>query len=257
MSLLRTTGWGWFRLPGEARAMANADEAIRLAGTEAGGRSPSGTNAEIDVDLGADSMSDLLSALQASVDAARRTQESRTSSYNSEPARQSEESVEGGAEALVALTAENVSRISEVSIRQLDYWSRTGLLSPSIRAVSSNRERQQLYSVTDIVGVKIIKRLLDAGVSLSNVRIALEHIRARGIHNLADVTLFSDGKSVYEATSSEEVIDLLQRGEGAFGISIGGVVREVSSAITEFPITKHDSDPDEDSQGDWFLRSVG
>ncbi|SIK57286.1 putative HTH-type transcriptional regulator [Mycobacteroides abscessus subsp. abscessus] len=80
-----------------------------------------------------------------------------------------------------------------------------------------------------------MKRLLDTGISLQNIRVAVEHLRQRGVEDLANITLFSDGTTVYECTSAEEVVDLLQGGQGVFGIAVSGAMRELTGAIAEFP----------------------
>ena len=98
-----------------------------------------------------------------------------------------------------------------ISYRQLDYWARTTLVVPSVRDASGSGT-QRLYSFKDILLLKIIKRLLDAGVSLQQIRIAIDHLRVRGTDDLTQVTLMSDGASVYECRSADEVIDLLQGG---------------------------------------------
>ncbi len=65
--------------------------------------------------------------------------------------------------------------------------------------------------------LKIVKRLLDTpAYSLHNIRVAVDHLRQRGVQDLANITLFSDGATVYECTSAEEVVDLLQGGQGVF-----------------------------------------
>jgi DNA-binding transcriptional MerR regulator len=94
---------------------------------------------------------------------------------------------------------------------------------------------QRLYSFKDILLLKIIKRLLDAGVSLQQIRIAIDHLRVRGTDDLTQVTLMSDGASVYECRSADEVIDLLQGGQGVFGIAIGGVWKEIEGSLHELP----------------------
>ena len=94
---------------------------------------------------------------------------------------------------------------------------------------------QRLYSFRDILILKVIKRLLDAGISLQQIRTAVQHLRARGTDDLTRVTLMSDGASVYECTSNDEVIDLLQGGQGVFGIAIGGVWREIEGTLAELP----------------------
>jgi DNA-binding transcriptional MerR regulator len=80
--------------------------------------------------------------------------------------------------------------------------------------------------------LKIVKRLLDAGVSLQNIRSAVTHLRERGAEDLAQITLMSDGASIYECTNSEEIFDLLQGGQGVFGIAIGRVWNEVEGSLT-------------------------
>ena len=94
---------------------------------------------------------------------------------------------------------------------------------------------QRLYSFRDILLLKIIKRLLDAGVSLQQIRTAIEHLRQRGTDDLTQVTLMSDGASVYECRSADEVIDLLRGGQGVFGIAIGGVWKEIEGSLHELP----------------------
>ena len=94
---------------------------------------------------------------------------------------------------------------------------------------------QRLYSFRDILLLKVIKRLLDAGISLQQIRTAVQHLRKRGTDDLTRVTLMSDGASVYECTSNDEVIDLLQGGQGVFGIAIGGVWREIEGSLAELP----------------------
>ncbi|MCW2800966.1 MAG: MerR family transcriptional regulator [Aeromicrobium sp.] len=121
-----------------------------------------------------------------------------------------------------------------ITYRQLDYWARTGLVDPTVRSATGSGT-QRLYSFKDILLLKIIKRLLDAGVSLQQIRIAIDHLRERGTDDLTQVTLMSDGASVYECRSADEVIDLLQGGQGVFGIAIGGVWREIEGSLHELP----------------------
>jgi DNA-binding transcriptional MerR regulator len=130
-----------------------------------------------------------------------------------------------------------------ITYRQLDYWARTGLVEPSIRsAVGSGTAR--LYSFKDILLLRIIKRLLEAGVSLQQIRIAVDHLRLRGTDDLTQVTLMSDGASVYECRSADEVIDLLQGGQGVFGIAVGGVWKEIEGTLLQLPTEKAaDADP--------------
>ena len=119
------------------------------------------------------------------------------------------------------------------------YWARTGLVEPSVRGATGSGT-QRLYSFRDILVLKVVKRLLDTGVSLQNIRKAVDHLRNRGIKDLANVTLFSDGATVYECTSAEEVVDLLAGGQGVFGIAVSGALRELSGELAELPAERLD-----------------
>src|SRR5215813_7097631 len=121
-----------------------------------------------------------------------------------------------------------------ISYRQLDYWARTGLVVPSIRDASGSGT-QRLYSFRDMVVLKVVKRLLDAGVSLQNIRKAIDALRSRGAEDLAGITLISDGTTVYECRSPEEVVDLLQGGQGVFGIAISGAFKEIQGSLAQLP----------------------
>jgi len=121
-----------------------------------------------------------------------------------------------------------------ITYRQLDYWARTQLVEATVRSATGSGT-QRLYSFKDILLLKIIKRLLDAGVSLQQIRVAIDHLRARGTDDLTQVTLMSDGATVYECRSAEEIIDLLQGGQGVFGIAVGGVWKEIEGSLHELP----------------------
>jgi DNA-binding transcriptional MerR regulator len=118
-----------------------------------------------------------------------------------------------------------------ITYRQLDYWARTGLVEPSIRSAGGSGT-QRLYGFRDILVLKIVKRLLDAGVSLQNIRIAVDHLRGRGVTELERITLMSDGASIYECASADEMYDLVQGGQGVFGIAVGRVWHEVEGSLS-------------------------
>jgi hypothetical protein len=80
----------------------------------------------------------------------------------------------------------------------------------------------------------LVKRLLDTGVSLQQIRLAVEQLRVSGINDLTNTTLMSDGARVYLCTSQDEVIDLLGQGQGVFGIAVGRVLREVEATLVDF-----------------------
>ena len=135
---------------------------------------------------------------------------------------------------LVGYRVPSACQIAGITYRQLDYWARTSLVVPSIRSAAGSGS-QRLYSFKDILVLKIVKRLLDTGISLQNIRVAVDHLRQRGVEDLARITLFSDGTTVYECTSAEEVVDLLQGGQGVFGIAVSGAMRELTGTIADFP----------------------
>ncbi|HLS04210.1 MAG TPA: MerR family transcriptional regulator [Actinomycetales bacterium] len=128
-----------------------------------------------------------------------------------------------------------------ITYRQLDYWARTGLVQPSVRSAAGSGS-QRLYSFRDILVLKIVKRLLDTGVSLQQIRTAVTHLRERGVHDMAQITLMSDGASVYECTSADEVVDLVQGGQGVFGIAVGRVWREVEGTLAQLPSERQEDD---------------
>ncbi|MDT0157554.1 MerR family transcriptional regulator [Microbacterium sp. ARD32] len=131
------------------------------------------------------------------------------------------------------------ARAAGITYRQLDYWARTELVVPTVRGASGSGS-QRLYGFRDILVLKLVKRLLDTGISLQQIRTAVEQLRAAGIRDLAGTTLMSDGASVYLCTSNDEVIDLVSRGQGVFGIAVGKVLREVESTLVEFDPTAPD-----------------
>ncbi|WP_285723995.1 MerR family transcriptional regulator [Psychromicrobium xiongbiense] len=139
------------------------------------------------------------------------------------------------------------SKAAGITYRQLDYWARTGLVEPTVRHAAGSGS-QRLYGFRDILVLKVVKRLLDTGVSLQQIRTAVEHLRERGVEDLAQITLMSDGASVYECTSADEVIDLVQGGQGVFGIAVGKVWREVEGSLSALPSESADdqSFPDDE-----------
>jgi DNA-binding transcriptional MerR regulator len=131
------------------------------------------------------------------------------------------------------------ARAAGISYRQLDYWARTELVEPTIRGAAGSGS-QRLYGFRDILVLKLVKRLLDTGISLQQIRTAVNQLREAGVNDLAQTTLMSDGASVYLCTSDDEVIDLVSRGQGVFGIAVGKVLREVESSLIELDSTPAD-----------------
>jgi DNA-binding transcriptional MerR regulator len=114
-----------------------------------------------------------------------------------------------------------VTRLVGISYRQLDYWARTGLVRPSIREAGGSGT-QRLYSFQDLLQLKIIKGWLDLGISLPQIRKAIEHLRGTD-QPLHGVTLMSDGSGIYAVESPDAVVDLLKKGQGVFAIAVDSV----------------------------------
>jgi DNA-binding transcriptional MerR regulator len=120
-----------------------------------------------------------------------------------------------------------------ITYRQLDYWARTGLVPPSIRQAEGSGS-QRLYAFEDIVRLRVVKRLLDAGVSLERIRAALVELAAQG-RTLSDVTLASDGRTVYAIDDDRQLLDLLRRGQGVFAIALEPLVDELRGEVSLLP----------------------
>ena len=123
----------------------------------------------------------------------------------------------------------DVCRIVGISYRQLDYWARTDLVTPSVRDAHGSGS-QRLYSFQDLVTLRVIKSLLDAGVSLQRVRKAVEYLNEMDSPPHG-VTLMSDGQGIYEAHSPEAVVDLLKKGQGVFAIAVDRVWDDLEGSL--------------------------
>jgi DNA-binding transcriptional MerR regulator len=135
-------------------------------------------------------------------------------------------------QALDGYRAPQVCNLVGITYRQLDYWARTGLITPSLQKATGSGS-QRLYAFPDIVQLKVVKRLLDAGMSLKKIRKAMEILREELTSEspLSDVTLLSDGRTIYAAHSPSEVVDVFRGGQGVFGIAVGPVQEELVGEI--------------------------
>jgi DNA-binding transcriptional MerR regulator len=125
--------------------------------------------------------------------------------------------------------APEAQRIAGITYRQLDYWTRTALVTPSVKDAHGSGS-QRLFSFQDLATLKVIKRLLDTGLTLQQVRKAVNHLATMKKRPYG-VTLMSDGKGVYEAHSPEAVVDLLKNGQGVFAISLDAVWDDLESDV--------------------------
>ena len=126
-----------------------------------------------------------------------------------------------------------VCKIVGITYRQLDYWARTDLIRPSI-ADARGSGTQRRYSYRDLVELKVIKGLLDAGVSLQSARRAIQYLRDNLGEDIATASLVINGAGSVLVRTDGELVDLVRRGQGVLSIvALGGVKDELDAAITE------------------------
>ena len=136
-----------------------------------------------------------------------------------------------------------VCKIVGITYRQLDYWARTDLLKPSI-ADAKGSGTQRRYSYEDLLELKVIKKLLDAGVSLKSARRALACLREAVGDDVKSANLVLDGEGSVLARTGEEVVDLLKGGQGVLNIvPLAGVVSELDAAVHEFSPSAVETEP--------------
>ena len=125
-------------------------------------------------------------------------------------------------------------KIVGITYRQLDYWTRTGLVVPTVQAATGSGS-QRLYSFNDLLQLKVIKSLTDAGASLQKVRQAIDHARSTLVDDWSKVTIVADGSGVYALTSEAEVVDLLRKGQGVLGaiVAVDRVKEQLAGDLRE------------------------
>jgi len=129
-------------------------------------------------------------------------------------------------------TGPEVCKITGITYRQLDHWTTSSLINASIRNLKGSGFHR-IYSFQDIIKIKLVNKLREAGVSLQKIRIALKNIqKVLGDDiSISDVSVFSDGKSIYVISDNDQMIDLLKKGQAVFGISLGPVHSEAEAKI--------------------------
>ena len=125
-------------------------------------------------------------------------------------------------------------KVVGITYRQLDYWTRTGLVTPSVQEATGSGS-QRLYSFNDLLQLKVIKSLTDAGASLQKVRQAIEYVRNHLHDDWSKVTIVTDGGGVYACSSDAEVVDLLRSGQGVLGaiVAVGKVRDQLAGTLRE------------------------
>lgn len=138
-----------------------------------------------------------------------------------------------------------VCKIINITYKQLDYYDRTDFIKPSISGAGGYGTRR-MYSFNDLMKLKVIKKLLEAGISLQKLRKTkryLEHY-SNGDDSLLEVTLISDGNTVYACDSDKAIIDTLKTGQGVFGIALGKVYIDLNGDIEKYLNIKSKSSQD-------------
>jgi DNA-binding transcriptional MerR regulator len=140
-----------------------------------------------------------------------------------------------------AFTADQASRLSGCTHHQLRYWDRVGLVSPSVQNTGGRPGVRRLYSFRDLVALRVVRSLLDNGMSLQRVRRAWDYLRREGgmDDHLAQVKLVTDGQSIFKVSRDDgELLDALRQGQLAFFVAIDEIAREVEEDVTYFELDR-------------------
>jgi DNA-binding transcriptional MerR regulator len=134
-------------------------------------------------------------------------------------------------------TAEQATRFTNCTPHQLRYWDRIGLVKPSVQATGGRPGVRRLYSFRDLVGLKVIRSLLEGGMSLQRVRRAIEYLRKKaGLEeHLSGVKLVTDGRSIFKiARTDGEILDALREGQMAFFLALDDIARSIDGKVAEY-----------------------
>lgn len=140
-----------------------------------------------------------------------------------------------------AFTAEQARRLSNCTHHQLRYWDRVDLIRPSIQGTGGRPGVRRLYSFRDLVALRVVRSLLDNGMSLQRVRRAWDYLRREGAMegHLSDVKLVTDGQTIFRVSNDDgELMDALREGQLAFFVAIDEITREVKEDVTRFELDR-------------------
>ena len=138
-------------------------------------------------------------------------------------------------------TAQQAIRLTGCTAHQLRYWDRVDLVRPSVQGTGGRPGRRRLYSFRDLVALRVVKSLLDNGMSLQRVRRAWNYLRrtADMEKHLSEVQLVTDGQSIFRvASDEEELLDALREGQLAFFVAINEIARTVAEDVTRFELDR-------------------
>ncbi len=140
-----------------------------------------------------------------------------------------------------AFTAEQACRLSNCTHHQLRYWDRVDLIRPSIQGTGGRPGVRRLYSFRDLIALRVVRSLLDNGMSLQRVRRAWDYLRREGEMegHLSDVKLVTDGQTIFRVSNDDgELMDALREGQLAFFVAIDEITREVKEDVTRFELDR-------------------
>jgi DNA-binding transcriptional MerR regulator len=140
-----------------------------------------------------------------------------------------------------AFTAQQACRMTGCTPHQLRYWDRVDLVRPSIQGTGGRPGKRRLYSFRDLVALRVVRSLLDNGMSVQRVRRAWDYLRrtADMDAHLSSVTLVTDGESIFHVVHDEDqLIDALREGQLAFFVAIDAITREVEEDVTRFELDR-------------------
>jgi DNA-binding transcriptional MerR regulator len=134
-------------------------------------------------------------------------------------------------------TADQASRFTGCTAHQLRYWDRIGLVRPSVQSTGGRPGVRRLYSFRDVIALRVIRSLLEGGMSLQRVRRAIEYLRKKaGLdEHLSEVKLVTDGQSIFKVCRNDgELLDALKEGQMAFFLAIDDIARGVDRRIAQY-----------------------
>lgn len=140
-----------------------------------------------------------------------------------------------------AFTADQACALTNCTAHQLRYWDRVGLVSPSVQSTGGRPGVRRLYSFRDLVALRVVRSLLDNGMSLQRVRRAWDYLRRHADfdNHLASVKLVTDGQSIFSVANDDgELLDALRHGQLAFFVAIDEIARDVAEDVTRFELDR-------------------
>ncbi len=138
-------------------------------------------------------------------------------------------------------TAQQATRLTGCTPHQLRYWDKVALVQPSLQQTGGRPGRRRLYSFRDLVALRVVRSLLDNGMSIQRVRRAWDYLRrtADMDAHLAEVRLVTDGQSIFAvATDEDELLDALRQGQLAFFVAINEITQNVEEDVTKFELDR-------------------